>query len=60
MNLILEFDLEKVLSDEEKRKFYETIGYEGEDTSTATYPKEVIIHLSLLYLYNFQKIVYRY
>jgi hypothetical protein len=43
---LIELDLEKVISDEEKKKFYETIGYEGEDTSTLTYPKEVIINLA--------------
>jgi len=30
-----------VVSDEEKQKFYETIGYQGEDISSLTYPKEV-------------------
>ncbi|CAF4187784.1 unnamed protein product, partial [Rotaria sp. Silwood2] len=43
-----ELDLEKVLSAEEKKKLYETIGYEGEDTSTLTYPKDYVdIDLSI-------------
>ncbi len=40
------------MSDEEKKEFYETIGYEGEDTSTLTYPKEVNINLFLNYLFH--------
>ncbi|CAF1073014.1 unnamed protein product [Rotaria sordida] len=43
-----ELDLEKILSAEEKEKLYETIGYEGEDTSTLTYPKDYVdIDLSI-------------
>jgi hypothetical protein len=34
------------MSEEEKKEFYATIGYEGEDISTSTYPKEVNITLS--------------
>ncbi|CAF4608864.1 unnamed protein product [Rotaria sp. Silwood1] len=37
-----------MLSAEEKKKLYETIGYEGEDTSTLTYPKDYVdIDLSI-------------
>ncbi len=46
-----------MLSDEDKKKFYEIIGYEGEDTSTLTYPKAVIINLFLIYLYHIHQIV---
>ncbi|UJR10669.1 hypothetical protein I4U23_014864 [Adineta vaga] len=35
-------DLEQVMSPEEKKKFYDAIGYEGEDTSTSTYPDTYI------------------
>jgi len=49
-----------VLSDEDKKKFYEIIGYEGEDTSTLTYPKKVIINLFLMCLYHIHEIVCRY
>ncbi|CAF4025677.1 unnamed protein product, partial [Rotaria magnacalcarata] len=37
-----ELDLENLLSAEEKKKLYKSIGYEGEDTSTITYPKDYI------------------
>ncbi|CAF4497379.1 unnamed protein product [Rotaria socialis] len=37
-----ELDLENLLSAEEKKKLYQSIGYEGEDTSTITYPKDYI------------------
>lgn len=37
----VELDLEKVMSPDEKQKLYDAIGYEGEDTSTTTYPEEV-------------------
>ncbi|CAF3939022.1 unnamed protein product [Rotaria sp. Silwood2] len=48
-----ELDFEKVMSPEEKKKLYDAIGYEGEDTSTSTYPEEFIdidlaIQLNLL------------
>ncbi|CAF3586652.1 unnamed protein product [Adineta steineri] len=48
-----ELDLEKVMSPEEKKKLYDAIGYEGEDTSTSTYPETYIdidlkIHLKML------------
>ncbi|CAF4795165.1 unnamed protein product, partial [Rotaria sp. Silwood2] len=36
-----ELDFEKVMTPEEKKKLYDAIGYEGEDTSTITYPEEV-------------------
>ncbi len=39
--LFIELDLEKVMSPDEKKKLYDAIGYEGEDTSTSTYPEEV-------------------
>jgi hypothetical protein len=29
------------MSPEEKKKLYDAIGYEGEDTSTSSYPVEV-------------------
>lgn len=29
------------MSPDEKQKLYDAIGYEGEDTSTSTYPEEV-------------------
>ena len=37
------------MSPDEKQKLYDAIGYEGEDTSTSTYPEEVrlfILHFS--------------
>ncbi|CAF4513265.1 unnamed protein product [Rotaria sp. Silwood2] len=37
-----ELDFEKVMTPEEKKKLYDAIGYEGEDTSTITYPEEYI------------------
>ncbi len=37
----VELDIEKVMSPDEKKKLYDAIGYEGEDTSTSTYPEEV-------------------
>ncbi|CAF3380389.1 unnamed protein product [Rotaria sp. Silwood1] len=37
-----ELDLEKVMSPEEKKKLYDAIGYAGEDTSTSTYPEEIV------------------
>jgi hypothetical protein len=39
--VFVELDLEKVMSPDEKKKLYDAIGYEGEDTSTSTYPEEV-------------------
>ena len=36
-----ELDLQKVWSPDEKKKLYDAIGYDGEDTSTLSYPKEV-------------------
>jgi hypothetical protein len=41
------------MSPEEKKKLYDAIGYEGEDTSNAAYPKEV----SLYGLYRLNKIL---
>jgi len=38
---VLDLDLEKVMSPDEKQKLFDAIGYEGEDTSTSTYPEEV-------------------
>jgi len=35
-------DLEKVMSPDEKQKLFDAIGYEGEDTSTSTYPEEFV------------------
>lgn len=32
------------MSPDEKKKLYDAIGYEGEDTSTLSYPEEVIIY----------------
>ncbi|CAF1542330.1 unnamed protein product [Adineta steineri] len=37
-----ELNLEKDMSPEEKKKLYDAIGYEGEDTSTSTYPEEYV------------------
>ncbi|CAF1260195.1 unnamed protein product [Adineta steineri] len=37
-----ELNLEKDMSLEEKKKLYNAIGYEGEDTSTSTYPEEYV------------------
>ncbi|CAF4041164.1 unnamed protein product [Adineta steineri] len=37
-----ELNLEKDMSLEEKKKLYDAIGYEGEDTSTSTYPEEYV------------------
>ena len=37
----IELDLEKVMSADEKKKLYDAIGYEGEDTSTSSYPATV-------------------
>jgi hypothetical protein len=39
--VFVELDLEKVMSPDEKQKLYDAIGYEGEDTTTSTYPDEV-------------------
>ena len=39
--VVVELDLEKVMSPDEKKKLFEAIGYAGEDTSTSTYPEEV-------------------
>lgn len=47
MFLFLELDLEKVMSPEEKKKLFDAIGYEGEDTSTSSYPEEVNFEFSL-------------
>ncbi len=44
------------MSPEEKKKLYDAIGYEGEDTSNAAYPKEV----SLYGLYRLNKILLQY
>ena len=41
IDIDVELDLEKVMSPDEKQKLYDAIGYEGEDTSTSTYPEEV-------------------
>lgn len=41
ISFVVELDLEKVMSPDEKQKLYDAIGYEGEDTSTSTYPEEV-------------------
>ena len=38
---VIELDLEKVMSPDEKKKLFDAIGYAGEDTSTSTYPEEV-------------------
>jgi len=35
-------DLQNVMSDDEKKKLFEAIGYDGEDTSAGNYPKEFI------------------
>ncbi|CAF3899768.1 unnamed protein product, partial [Rotaria magnacalcarata] len=48
-----DLDFEKVMSPDEKKKLYDAIGYEGEDTSTLSYPEEYIdidlaIRLNLL------------
>ncbi len=43
-DFVLELDLEKVMSPEEKKKLYDAIGYEGEDTSSSTYPEEVSLY----------------
>jgi hypothetical protein len=32
------------MSPEEKKKLYDAIGYEGEDTSSSTYPEEVSLY----------------
>lgn len=45
--IFLAFDLKKIMSDEEQAEFYQIIGYNGEDTSTSTYPKTVEIHQAL-------------
>jgi hypothetical protein len=45
------------MSAEEQKKFYETIGYEGEDTSTLTYPKEVTMNLLFMYVHDIQNLV---
>ena len=37
----LELDLEKVMSPEEKKKLYEAIGYDENNTSTSAYPTDV-------------------
>jgi len=38
---ILDLDLDNVMSADEKKKLYDAIGYEGEDTSTTSYPSNV-------------------
>jgi hypothetical protein len=53
---LLELDLEKVMTPEEKKKLYDAIGYEGEDTSTSSYPEDV----SFCTLYNQNKIYIEY
>ncbi len=58
---VLELNLEKIMSEEEKKEFYATIGYEGEDISTSTYPEQyvdidVTIRLLLLDLNIWSKI----
>ena len=55
-----DFDLNKLMSDEEKKEFYRTIGYEGEDTSTSTYPKGVKIDSFAKIFLDFHSLVYRY
>ena len=37
-----ELDLEKVVSPEEKKQFYEAVGYDNEENSTSNYPKEYV------------------
>ncbi len=37
----LALDVEKVMTPDEKKKFFDAIGYEGEDTSKTSYPVEV-------------------
>lgn len=37
----LELDLNKVMTEEEKKKMFEAIGYAGEDTTKGNYPIEV-------------------
>jgi hypothetical protein len=49
------------MSEEEKKELYESIGYQGEDISTLTYPKEYIdidltVRLQLLNLNIWSKI----
>ncbi len=52
----LELDVEKVMTPQEKQKLYDAIGYEGEDTSTSSYPIEVCFCNS----YQFNKIYFAY
>jgi len=52
--LFLELDLEKVMSPDEKKKLFDAIGYEGEDTSTSSYPEAVNFYNS----YQLNKIVF--
>jgi hypothetical protein len=54
--LLLELDLEKVMSPDEKKKLFDAIGYEGEDTSTSSYPEEVNFYNS----YQLNKRVFSY
>lgn len=37
-----ELDLEKVVSPEEKKQFYEAVGYDDEENSISNYPKEYV------------------
>jgi hypothetical protein len=37
----LELDFDTIMSSDEKQKIYAAIGYDGDDTSTSTYPDEV-------------------
>ena len=46
-------DLQNVMSDEEKKKLFEAIGYDGEDTSAGNYPKEVEI-LTILSFFHWK------
>ncbi len=54
--MLLELDLEKVMSPDEKKKLFDAIGYEGEDTSTSSYPEEVNFYNS----YQLNKRVFSY
>jgi len=44
------------MTPQEKQKLYDAIGYEGEDTSTSSYPIEVCFYNS----YQFNKIYFAY
>ena len=38
---LIELDVQKMMSPEEKKKLFDAIGYEGEDISKSSYPKTV-------------------